>query len=1149
MNKDEEQFEELIGTLLTNDNNTRSLAETEFNQLLHNQSYLTCKYLLSTLHKGSTKQSKHLSVILLRRAFLPGNCFIWNNLSKEQKVEIQQTLFNSISVIKEKYLLKRICDVIQVISIQTPQNEELLQFIEELIKDNVVIYKEIGMYLIKEILVSNGKSMINIFKNFSNFFVDFLDMEKYEMSLNFITLQTICSFIIHLEGGEEINDYQGLVLPILKIILYMYENEEYSNLDESLKQLIIVAELNFQFLESNIKDLFEFIYFILNSKEKQIEIENLTFELLIVICENGNYLINDDQEVIEKLIEYCLNYLAKIDPNINLEEYSEICQKHSIHNHYLGRNALSRISLCLNSTNTLPYLFEQITKLLDNNQGQWTLQIAGLSAIGAASHGYSGEMIEEIETLLSLVLPYFKSNNNIIVYQTFLTVIEMLKVYSPILQQYYQQDILENIIYSSNNEFLQIISMKCLKIFIKESIDNEDLQIDFTEIVEKIIELVQQNCHLKIKNYSIQIIGLVSKKIKSFFIQYYDEIITFLKEILYKNYLVIYNNSNSNNNKSSGDLYSLKLIKRCLSSLLKIGKSVGIEIFKNDGMELMKWTIEKFEIINNNNNNNNNNNEKNDHLLNIILKSWKKFLIILQTDLLQFLPLIISNLLKMLKEEYQIIYDNKYFDETTIVFLGEINSAVKNSIIEEKRLILDLFFKLSDFFSNEFQFYQYANDIIESILPLLKFYYDEYIRKVSILMIPNLINALLLKNEGNQKENGNIIKELIKELSMVIKKEFNPNVLNFQLQSITNLFSQVQALIPLVSWEPIYLILETLLIQSYKRKNDFENDLNLSKQQIMKILNNNENNNNNNNNNNENNENKDENNEEEKEYQLMEQIEEIKTENEIILCVADISENLFKYYNKEYITFFENNLINYYFQILETENNLFEDYQSAICIFVDLLEYCGLQDQQIFQILWEKVFKFLIKFADSNNMNLREISIYGIGLLPESENSQFVSNYYSECILTLTKILKEQDFKSPQKIVSSDNAITSLSKFLKYDFQIYNKTEIAQMVIQYLPLQNDVEQSIVFYDIICDFALDEKNWILGENYENIPILITTFTLIFDTELVNNEIELKIVNIFMKFKEKMGNQQFNHTISSIKDVELKDKMNKFILSQF
>ncbi|KAJ3423427.1 hypothetical protein M0812_29956 [Anaeramoeba flamelloides] len=111
------------------------------------------------------------------------------------------------------------------------------------------------------------------------------------------------------------------------------------------------------------------------------------------------------------------------------------------------------------------------------------------------------------------------------------------------------------------------------------------------------------------------------------------------------------------------------------------------------------------------------------------------------------------NIFEIRKKPCKINTDEKYFDESTVILLGDVNIAVKNSVIKEKTLMLGNLIEIVKNLSNSFP--MYIEESLKSILPLLKFYFDTHISLLAAFDLPLLIKSAsnCLKNYEKGNEN------------------------------------------------------------------------------------------------------------------------------------------------------------------------------------------------------------------------------------------------------------------------------------------------------------------------------------------------------------------------------------------------------------
>ncbi|KAJ3423428.1 karyopherin (importin) beta [Anaeramoeba flamelloides] len=188
-------------------------------------------------------------------------------------------------------------------------------------------------------------------------------------------------------------------------------------------------------------------------------------------------------------------------------------------------------------------------------------------------------------------------------YQALLSITQICDDYSAYLQIYFSQEFINkmflflnsnhkennnsnsnnvgnNINYNKENyKYLQIQSAKCLTNFLNIDQEIEELEEHYVQIMKIALDLIVNNEFIQVREYCIKMIAPIVQCLKTDFLQFYNDIVPFLKDILFDNKLDDYPQLQGN----------------AFETLSVIGIAVGSESFEKDGLECMEWSLNKLQ--------------------------------------------------------------------------------------------------------------------------------------------------------------------------------------------------------------------------------------------------------------------------------------------------------------------------------------------------------------------------------------------------------------------------------------------------------------------------------------------------------------------------------------------------------------------------
>ncbi|KAJ3429312.1 karyopherin (importin) beta [Anaeramoeba flamelloides] len=1116
-NNEIEEIESLLHLLMSSNNEERMKAEKTFQNGLAEYPDLISKCLVEITANSNEEKIQAFSMILLRQTIVPGPNFKWDKYSKETQLFIKKSLLELVANVTAPYLRNRICDAITAIS-QRSEWGELILFLIKLNEYNTSFHSATLLYLLKELSETMMDELKNESKKILEIFLKFSDPECKSIELRCFTVKALSSFIIKLSKNE--STHFKICLPnILELILTLIKQGLDHELEECFKSLILIADFRPNFYNKEIINILEVMKMTMSSEEIGEGTKFISLEFLIILTEKAPLLISKIPIFLETILPIILNLIIQIDSNIDIETYCEQFTEHGYNSFAVVNNFIYRLGMSLKSKNLLVTIFNIITDFLNVNETDWRKPIAGLIAVSTIIFGCKRVMKDQVNDLILLVLPFFESENPIIQYQTCLCINKMAQVFSPTIQLGFHEQIVNSLfnLLDSKISELQSMSASCFVSFLQEVSETDILEPYYESILIKAFDLIKSETNLSVKENCISMIAATAISCEGNFGSYYDELAIFLKDIL---------------QNVNGSKYSL-LKGKALECFCIIGIAVGKEMFEKDGIFLIRYTLELLE----------NGVTYEDAIYVYIFQAWNKICSVFKESFFPFLSDILPILFELCKRDTNIEFEKKNLNTSQVMLFNTQGFALKNAISEEFSLIMENFYQFVDYLG--VHYFPYSVETMESIIDFLDFEFDENVRTAVSSTLPLLFKSLVTAYE-EKFENFVDLETLNKIFNIIVEsliastfQEKDLSMVGLNLQSISDCLNFSNKLIDFSNLKFLVEELDKLTELSFSENqlidDGFDDEFN--DQQLDE----NENSNNNNNNNEDDEEDDDDDDDDDLEFD--EELE--KNRNENILLLSDIFENLFKHYFKEFIEIFQENFFNFFNEILLSENATFIERQSAICVFDNVIEFCD-KDQKVLEFYWKEYGQSLCDCLSLPHPGLQQACAYGLGIFA-IQSGDFFKKFSDPCINLLHQLIQDNNNEqSNGDVILVENAISAVGKFLQYQTNnIENVGKHFDVWLNYLPVLVDTVESKQTYDLLCLFIENENKFIIGENNENFPQIINIFGQILDTELINDGLSQRILNIIQQIINAFGVQDFSQLIQGIKNENAKLKLQKLI----
>jgi hypothetical protein len=157
-------------------------------------------------------------------------------------------------------------------------------------------------------------------------------------------------------------------------------------------------------------------------------------------------------------------------------------------------------------------------------------------------------------------------------------------------------------------------------------------------------------------------------------------------------------------------------------------------------------------------------------------------------------------------------------------------------------------------------------------------------------------------------------------------------------------------------------------------------------------------------------------------------------------------------------------LVQHFVQLLSPERP-YTDRQWALCVWDDVLEYCGPES-----IKYQEFFlKRLLEQIADETPEVRQAACYGVGLMALNGGVQYAQACAS-AIPYLIQLINDRESRSVENIQATENAISAVTKILKYNSSAISVEQVLPTWFSWLPVYDDSEETPHIYGYLCDFV-------------------------------------------------------------------------------
>ncbi|KAG0492708.1 hypothetical protein HPP92_006106 [Vanilla planifolia] len=529
-------------------------------------------------------------------------------------------------------------------------------------------------------------------------------------------------------------------------------------------------------------------------------------------------------------------------------------------------------------------------------------------------------MIKNLEQVVSMILNSFQDPNSRVRWAAINAIGQLSTDLGPDLQIHYHQQVLPALALAMDdfqNPRVQAHAASAVLNF-TENCTPETLIPYLDGIVSKLLVLLQNGKQM-VQEGALTALASVADSSQEHFQKYYDAVMPYLKVILV--------NATDKSNRI--------LRAKSMECISLVGMAVGKDKFRDDAKQVMEvlMTLQGSQL------------ENDDPITSYMLQAWARLCKCLGQDFLPYMNVVMPPLLNsaQLKPDVTITSaetdDEIDSDDDSIetITLGDKRIGIRTSVLEEKATACNMLCCYADELKEGF--FPWIDQVAPTLVPLLKFYFHEEVRKAAVSAMPELLRSAKLAVEKGLAlgRDESYVKQLsdyiIPALVEALHKEPEIEICATMLDSLNECIQLVGKLLNEGQVRCIVDELKHVITASTTRKSeraertkgeDFDAD----------------------------------------EGELLQ--EENEQEEEVFDQVGDCLASLIKTFKTSFLPFFDE--LSIYVTAMLGKDKSPEERRIAICIFDDVAEQC----QEAALKYYDNYLPFLLEACNDENSDVRQ---------------------------------------------------------------------------------------------------------------------------------------------------------------------------------
>uniref|UniRef100_A0AC35TWV0 TOG domain-containing protein n=1 Tax=Rhabditophanes sp. KR3021 TaxID=114890 RepID=A0AC35TWV0_9BILA len=1085
---DLDQFYELVKRTLCTDNEIRKEAEARYESI---DILVKCQLLFQLYsRKNCETETRNMSLVLLRRPLTNDFKEVTDKLGLDNLIQFRQSILEALMVETDTGLRKRLVEVISEFAKGSINDETYIQEWQEIIQfvahasTGGAELREAAMMLLENVPNIFGEQMPNFIPDIKKIFASGLLFEG-QGSVRLAAVRAYVSFMCEHESMLKTVQQLGDQIPAVLEVCRFAVTDPATDSDIPLQGLSDIASTVPKIINPYLMDVLRFCYETCLNESVDECFRHSALEIVVSFCEaSPSVMRKRASNVIPEIINICIKFMSNIDDSVEewLESDTPDEDNDDEEEYMIGENSLDRLSCALGGKSVLDPLLKICNQFLTAQD--WKKRHAAIMALSVAGEGCKRSMEPMIDTIIANILPFMKDSNPRVMYAACNAIGQMSTDFGQTLQKKCHAIVIPQLLSTlSQLQYARVsahagaalvnFAEECPKTIITVYLD------DIMGILEKVIDATFRHLNETGKKMVLEqvitTVASVADAAQDQFINFYDRLIPPLKYIL-----------------ASANGQELRTLKgKTIECISLIGLAVGVEKFEPDVNDIMQTvlTVQNEE----------GENTSGDPLMSYMISSWARICKILGEKFGQYLPMVMPSVMKAagLKPEVLVV-DDEGFDENNYNAYSFMNIGdnqqfgIKTAGLEDKSTACEMIVCYAKEAKSAFG--DYVEPVMELMVPMLKFVFHDVVRTACAEAMPALLRCALPKGADYVKL---MWEKILPGFLEAINEERDTDVLGVFLGELGNCIEAIGA----STVEPQQLLTITELIydqmESYKtRKIAYSEQL------------------------------KDEDADEESQQQIDDFME---SETNVFAKISDLIHSLFQAFGVQFLPCFEK-IGPHFAEIIVDRKKQFYERQWAICIFDDLIEYCGPQS-----VHYESIFLApMLEYLNDEFPEIRQAAAYGFGVMGTKGGVGF-AEACRNALPRLVECINRPDARSTEEsIAATENAISAVAKIMKCNSSLINVEEVIPIFMSWLPIWEDEEESPFVYGYLCDLIEANNVQVIGENHGNLPQIVNIITEAFvrgafGTANEAEETKQRLLNIL---KSLAGNEQlFTATISA------------------
>ncbi|GMH40252.1 hypothetical protein BSKO_08156 [Bryopsis sp. KO-2023] len=1070
------RFEALVSELMSPDNDRRKMAELVLTQL-KNHPDLCVQYLVNTLRTSASKGNRSFCALILKKVLTKGDPLLWPRISKQVQDMVKNELLVGLREEQERDVCRKVCHTVSELGAFVADMNggwnELVPSLYQFLQSGSAGLKESALSVLSFLATKDKVEPVMAMPNLHNTLQTCLNDESVEVRK--AAFDAVCGIVRSLDEASQRNTFQPLIPHMLGCLGHFLNIGAVDAAHDALENMIEVADMIPKFLRKQLPEIVNAMVQLAASESLEEGARSLAAEFLITVCERREQipqLLKRLPNFIQNLFEVLMPFLLDIEDVIEWHQAAELEDEDSGHGelYEFGQECLDRVAMSFRGKVVVPVAGVMLNAWIQDQD--WKKRHATLICLAQIAEGCAKVMLKEIDALTEMCLRGLTDPVAKVRWAACQAIGQMCMDLGPHLQASQHQVVVPRILAAmddNENPRVQAHASAALVNFC-EACEVEDLVPYLDSLMEKLIQLLR--CGSKVvQEGALTALASVADRAQDAFIKYYDSVMPLLRGILL----------------SATDRKYQMLRAKALECVSLVGMAVGRDCFRNDAKDILQYLNQL----------NNSHLEPDDPIMSYMMQVGVRLCKCLGHEFLPYMGIVMPPLLKAAAQDPDVkvkSLDEEDFDtadddeDTEKVFLGDRILTIRTSILEEKATACQMLCCYVDELKDGFV--PYVKEVTHLMVPLLKFYFAEDVRRAAVQTLPPLLEAAIIgarKGVMNVAFVGEMVNFTWPALMSMLGKEVDLEALATVLEATSEIVEMLdKTLLTKEMVDTCFSKLHGVLCASEeRRKNRIEDDQERDPEEYDEL-------------------------------ELVAMDEEEESERNVLEEVGTCIAAFLKQYGDTVFPYVES-LMAITAKLLDKSRSP-EERRIGICVLDDLLEHSTAAREKYA----DRFFPILLETMREEDADLRQCAVYGIGVLADV-HPQFFATHLNTVLPLLVSMIQHPQAREKDELGATENAVSSLGKIFHKFPDAVEAGVVAQVWLPALPLVEDLSEAKEMHSLLVKMVEGGDARVLGEGNQNLAKIVQVFVRVLGggNQLVSNEFGARIVGLIGKLQASVG----------------------------